>query len=80
MYVFHLLDDGPSDEDLGDCDNCSVAQMWSLPNSAFCGIWEHLVFDEEIKGRVSSSSHSCLEKNVLYEFGPHMPFVCFVTL
>lgn len=60
VYVFHLLDDGPSDEDLGDCDNCSVAQMWSLPNSAFCGIWEHLVFDEEIKGRLLSYAMTTL--------------------
>lgn len=60
MYIFHLNEDGPSDEDLGDCDNCSVAQMWCLPNAAFHGIWQHLIFDEEIKERLLSYAMTTL--------------------
>lgn len=52
VHVFHLHEDGPSDEDLGDDSNCSVAQIWNLPNISFYNMWDFLVFDENIKAHV----------------------------
>ncbi|XP_029633681.1 pachytene checkpoint protein 2 homolog [Octopus sinensis] len=52
VHVFHLHEDGPSDEDLGDDSNCSVAQIWNLPSLTFYNMWDFLVFDEDIKAHL----------------------------
>jgi len=43
--------DGPAQEELDD-EELSAASHWLLPASEFCGLWESLIFDSEIKNQV----------------------------
>lgn len=51
LHVFQLQEDGPGMEELDD-EDLAAASHWLLPSSDFDGLWESLVFDEEIKARV----------------------------
>ena len=49
MYQLH--DDGPGTEELDD-EELSAANHWLLPSTDFDGMWDSLVFDDDIKGNV----------------------------
>lgn len=53
-HVYQLQEDGPGTEELED-EELAAANHWVLPCRDFHGIWEALVFDEEIKTRVVHS-------------------------
>lgn len=55
LHVFQLHEDGPGSEEL-DGEDLAAANHWLLPSSDFHGIWESLVFDEDIKGQVKNIS------------------------
>jgi len=48
LHVYQLSADGPAQEELED-EDLSAASHWVLPATEFNGLWESLVFDEEIK-------------------------------
>ncbi|ESO90881.1 hypothetical protein LOTGIDRAFT_122594, partial [Lottia gigantea] len=51
LHVYQLHEDGPGQEEL-DEEEMSAASHWLLPSSDFDGLWDNLVFDEDIKGRL----------------------------
>ncbi|KAL5020851.1 hypothetical protein ScPMuIL_000006 [Solemya velum] len=66
LHVFQLHEDGPGSEEL-DGEELAAANHWLLPSSDFHGIWENLVFDEDIKGQLLHFATTTLlfsDKNV----------------
>ncbi|KAK3085404.1 hypothetical protein FSP39_002835 [Pinctada imbricata] len=51
LHVFQLQNDGPGTEELDD-EDLAAASHWILPAGEFSGIWESLVFDDEVKHRL----------------------------
>ncbi|KAK2147549.1 hypothetical protein LSH36_547g00045 [Paralvinella palmiformis] len=51
IHVYRLHVDGPAQEELDD-EELSAASHWLLPASEFCGLWESLIFDSEIKNQL----------------------------
>lgn len=54
VYVHHIFEDEAAEEAADDDDaESSVAfQMWTLPSVEFDGLWETLLYEEEIKARL----------------------------
>jgi hypothetical protein len=50
-HVFQLQEGGPGMEELED-EDLAAASHWILPSRDFDGMWESLVFDEDIKNKV----------------------------
>lgn len=53
FHVYQLQEDGPGTEELGD-EDLAAASHWILPSRDFDGLWESLVFDEDIKTKLLS--------------------------
>lgn len=49
MHVYQLNEDGPGTEELDDEEDMAAAHHWLLPASDFSGLWESLIYDEDIK-------------------------------
>uniref|UniRef100_A0ACB8FTP7 Pachytene checkpoint protein 2 n=1 Tax=Sphaerodactylus townsendi TaxID=933632 RepID=A0ACB8FTP7_9SAUR len=50
IHIFHLNEEGPSTENLEEEDeNIIAANHWALPTAEFHGLWESLVYDNEVK-------------------------------
>jgi hypothetical protein len=56
--IDQLHDDGPGTEELDD-EELAAANHWLLPSTDFDGMWDSLVFDDDIKGNVC---RTCLMK------------------
>ena len=54
-HVYQLHQGGAESEELED-EDLAAANHWILPSKDFDGIWESLVFDENIKEKVGSGS------------------------
>uniref|UniRef100_UPI00358E36FD pachytene checkpoint protein 2 homolog isoform X2 n=1 Tax=Myxine glutinosa TaxID=7769 RepID=UPI00358E36FD len=53
LHVFQLWEDGPATEELEqDNEALSAASHWLLPAAEFQGLWENLVYDNEIKSNL----------------------------
>ncbi|WAR11323.1 PCH2-like protein [Mya arenaria] len=52
-HVYQLQEDGPGTEEL-DEEDLAAANHWILPSRDFHGLWDSLVFDEDIKTRLLS--------------------------
>ena len=50
-HVYQLQEGGPGMEELED-EDLAAASHWILPSRDFDGMWESLVFDEDIKNKV----------------------------
>lgn len=48
LHVYQLHDDGPGTEELDD-EELAAANHWLLPSTDFHGMWDSLVFDDDIK-------------------------------
>ncbi|XP_052061155.1 pachytene checkpoint protein 2 homolog [Mytilus californianus] len=51
IHVYQLQDDGPGTEELDD-EDLAAANHWLLPSTDFHGMWDSLVFDDDIKGNL----------------------------
>lgn len=51
IHTYQLQDDGPGTEELDD-EDLAAANHWLLPSTDFHGMWDSLVFDDDIKGNV----------------------------
>ncbi|XP_070575837.1 pachytene checkpoint protein 2 homolog [Ptychodera flava] len=49
VHVFQLQDEGAGSEELDD-ENLSAANHWILPAADFHGLWDNLIFDNNVKG------------------------------
>ena len=57
MYQLHQ--GGPETEELED-EDLAAANHWVLPAQDFDGVWESLVFDENIKDKVLYTNLICI--------------------
>ena len=61
LYLHSLYDEEPAEETAEGDESTVAFQMWSLPALPFDGLWETLLFEEDVKKRllryVSSSVH-----------------------
>jgi Cdc6-like AAA superfamily ATPase len=48
LYIFQLNNDNESNEELED-ENISAYNQWILPSKELHGVWESLIFDDNIK-------------------------------
>jgi len=62
-HVYQLQEDGPGTEELDD-EDLAAANHWILPSRDFDGVWESLVFDEDIKTRVRYISSKSVQFTV----------------
>ncbi|XP_053401718.1 pachytene checkpoint protein 2 homolog isoform X1 [Mercenaria mercenaria] len=65
-HVFQLQEGGPGMEELED-EDLAAASHWILPSRDFDGMWESLVFDEDIKTKLLNYAATTLlftDKNV----------------
>lgn len=60
LHVYRLNEDGPGTEELDDEEDMAAAHHWLLPALDFNGLWDSLVYDEDIKKGVSR-----MDKNIL---------------
>ncbi|EIE24011.1 AAA-domain-containing protein [Coccomyxa subellipsoidea C-169] len=51
VHVFQLSEEGPADDDETE-DNVSVYREWMLPAREFHNLWDSLLYEEDIKGRL----------------------------
>ena len=51
MYVHPLFDEEAAEEDAGDGESVAF-QLWTLPSLEFDGLWESLVYDEDVQPRL----------------------------
>ncbi|KAL4234081.1 Pachytene checkpoint protein 2 [Mactra antiquata] len=51
-HVYQLQEDGPEIEELDEDEDLAAAQHWLLPSRDFDGMWESLVFEEDIKNKL----------------------------
>ncbi|CAG2230876.1 TRIP13 [Mytilus edulis] len=51
IHTYQLQDDGPGTEELDD-EDLAAANHWLLPSTDFHGMWDSLVFDDDIKGNL----------------------------
>ncbi|XP_046572427.1 pachytene checkpoint protein 2 homolog [Haliotis rubra] len=51
IHVFQLHEDGPGQEEIDD-EDLAAASHWLLPSADFHGVWDSLVFDEEVKAKL----------------------------
>ncbi|WAR11275.1 PCH2-like protein [Mya arenaria] len=58
-HVYQLQEDGPGTEEL-DEEDLAAANHWILPSRDFHGLWDSLVFDEDIKTRLLSYAATTL--------------------
>ncbi|KAL8165810.1 UNVERIFIED_CONTAM: Pachytene checkpoint protein 2 [Gekko kuhli] len=50
IHIFHLNEEGPSTENLEEeNENIIAANHWVLPAAEFHGLWESLVYEDEVK-------------------------------
>ncbi|KAG9283799.1 hypothetical protein AMEX_G2607 [Astyanax mexicanus] len=49
IHIFSLSDDGPSTLNLEEDEELSAANHWLLPAAELHGIWESLIYEEDIK-------------------------------
>jgi SpoVK/Ycf46/Vps4 family AAA+-type ATPase len=49
IHIFQLNNDGPEQEELEEDSNVSAATHWLLPNSEYHGLWESLIYENDIK-------------------------------
>ncbi|XP_048773297.2 pachytene checkpoint protein 2 homolog [Ostrea edulis] len=49
LHVYRLNEDGPGTEELDDEEDMAAAHHWLLPALDFNGLWDSLVYDEDIK-------------------------------
>ncbi|XP_054847681.1 pachytene checkpoint protein 2 homolog isoform X1 [Eublepharis macularius] len=50
IHIFHLNEEGPSTENLEEeNENIIAANHWVLPTAEFHGLWESLIYDDEVK-------------------------------
>lgn len=61
LYIFQLNDDDCEQEELEDEENLAASNNWLLPSAEFQGLWENLVYDDNIKTNVN-----CSYKFILY--------------
>ncbi|XP_043921074.1 pachytene checkpoint protein 2 homolog [Protopterus annectens] len=52
IHIFYLSEDGPSIENLDEEENLIAANHWLLPAVEFNGLWESLVYDNEVKSQL----------------------------
>ncbi|XP_076063149.1 pachytene checkpoint 2 protein isoform X2 [Oratosquilla oratoria] len=53
FYVYHMENGGPDVEELdGDGNDSPAATQWLLPSTDFYNLWETLIYDEDIKGKL----------------------------
>ncbi|XP_023236223.1 pachytene checkpoint protein 2 homolog [Centruroides sculpturatus] len=50
-HVYRLVDDEPSTEEIDD-EDLSAASHWILPSREFHGLWESLIYDDEVKSQL----------------------------
>lgn len=65
-HVYQLQEGGPGLEELGD-EDLAAASHWIMPSRDFDGLWESLVFDEDIKTKLLSYAATTLlftDKNI----------------
>ncbi|XP_052269478.1 pachytene checkpoint protein 2 homolog isoform X2 [Dreissena polymorpha] len=58
-HIYQLHEDGPGTEELDD-EDLAAANHWILPSREFHGLWESLVFDEDIKTKLLSYASTTL--------------------
>lgn len=58
-HIYQLHQDGPQTEELED-EDLAAASHWILPACDFDGVWESLVFDENIKEQLLSYASTTL--------------------
>ena len=59
VNVFQLNEDGPGDEMDGE-DEIATYREWTLPSRDFHGLWESLVFDTDVKRRLTRYAGNAL--------------------
>lgn len=59
VRVYQLNEDGPGEEMDGD-DEIATYKEWVLPSRDFHGLWESLVFDTDVKRRLTSYAANAL--------------------
>ncbi|ELU08640.1 hypothetical protein CAPTEDRAFT_163622 [Capitella teleta] len=52
LHVFHLMDEGPAQEELEEEEDLAAASHWVLPCTQLYGLWESLVFDTGVKAEL----------------------------
>jgi len=60
IYVYQLHDGREETEQLDSEDEVTAASHWLLPSTHFDGLWESLIYDDNIKNNVSSYHLPCL--------------------
>jgi len=59
LHVFQLSSDGPAQEEL-ESEELAAANNWLLPCQEFSGLWESLVYDNEIKATLLQYARTTL--------------------
>ncbi|XP_050395738.1 pachytene checkpoint protein 2 homolog isoform X1 [Patella vulgata] len=59
LHVFQLHEDGPGQEEIED-EELAAANHWLLPSTDFDGLWDSLVFDDDVKGKLLNYSTTTL--------------------
>ena len=59
VHVYQLNEDGPGDEMDGE-DEIATYREWTLPSRDFHGLWESLVFDTDVKRRLTRYAGNAL--------------------
>ena len=52
MFIYQLHDGGEETEQLDSEDEVTAASHWLLPSTQFHGLWESLIYDDDIKNNV----------------------------
>jgi hypothetical protein len=55
IYIYQLHTADMAMEELDDDENIPAGNHWVLPSAQFEGLWESLVFDEDVKSNVNIS-------------------------
>ena len=63
IYVYQLHDGGEEMEQLDSEDEVIAASHWLLPSTHFHGLWESLIYDDNIKNNVTII---CTQSRQLY--------------
>ena len=59
VFAYQLDEDGPGEEMDGE-DDVATFREWTLPSRDFHGLWESLVFDSDVKTRLTRYAGNAL--------------------